>query len=136
MEIGGNRWNQVAEEFAAISIRNKWPPRDEESIKSKFKNLKNVRKPTGDPNCLAEVKRAKRIQVEIDKAEAVLNLGETYEEDEFDDDENEEDDEEEVEEAKQEEEEGGGGGVVEEEGGKNAATAVDDGVAATAVWRH
>jgi hypothetical protein len=64
---GGNRWNQVAEEFAAISIRNKWPPRDEESIKRKFKNLKNVRKPTGDPNCPAEVKRAKRIQVELTK---------------------------------------------------------------------
>lgn len=75
---GENRWNLVAEEFATISIRSKWPPRDEESIKSKFKNLKNVRKPTGDPNCPVEVKRAKRIQVEIDKAEAVLNFGDDY----------------------------------------------------------
>ena len=59
---GGNEWELVVEEF------NKKTPaqRDVESCRRKYKSLKNVRKPTGDPDCPDNVKRAKRIQREIE----------------------------------------------------------------------
>ena len=49
----------VADQF------NAGPPperiRDADSLKTKFKNLKNTRKPMGDPSCPSPVRDAKRI---------------------------------------------------------------------------
>jgi len=36
-------------------------------LRNKFKALRSVRKPTGDPDCPPAVKRAKRIQREIEE---------------------------------------------------------------------
>ena len=49
--------------------------RDFESLRNKFKKLKNFPKPTGDPTCPSPVKAAKRIQREIEARAAVTELG-------------------------------------------------------------
>ena len=82
---GIEEWNAVSTEYnisrlqlPALSGR---PERDADSCKTKFKSLKNVRKPTGDPSIPPNVKRAKIIQCSIERKMSALNM---------DDDENEE----------------------------------------------
>mmetsp|Transcript_17369 Transcript_17369/g.25901 ORF Transcript_17369/g.25901 Transcript_17369/m.25901 type:complete len:246 (+) Transcript_17369:309-1046(+) len=45
--------------------------RDMESLRNKFKGLRNKKKSTGDPTCPPEVVRAKRAQREIEKRQSV-----------------------------------------------------------------
>ncbi len=76
---GPNEWCQVA---AAFNLNR--PPlvvsRDEDSLRNKFKALKNVRKPTGDPTCPPDVRRAKRIQKLIEAKVGVAGLDDGVEE--------------------------------------------------------
>jgi hypothetical protein len=64
LPMGGDHWDQVTMEYnkkvSADRIRNA------ESLRKKFKTLRNVKKPTGDPDCPIEVKRAKRAQYSIE----------------------------------------------------------------------
>lgn len=69
---------------------------DAEACKSKFKTLKNTRKPTGDPRCPPNVREAKYIQREIENSAGAV----VYE------DEDEDEVEEELEEGQEEGEEG------------------------------
>jgi hypothetical protein len=50
------------------------PERDYDAIKNKWKALKNIKKPTGDPTCPPLVVRAKRLNKEIEDGVGVLNL--------------------------------------------------------------
>ncbi len=79
LPAGPNEWNQLA---AAFNFNR--PPlivgRDEDSLRNKFKALKNVRKPTGDPTCPPDVKRAKRIQKLIEAKVGVAGLDDGVEE--------------------------------------------------------
>ena len=50
------------------------PERDIEAIRNKFRNLKNVKKPTGDPTCPPLVVRAKRINYDIEAGVGVIDL--------------------------------------------------------------
>lgn len=82
---GANMWMRLAQDYAEIALERGWPLRDEESLRNKFKALKNSPKPTGDPNCPWDVKAAKRLQVMIDQSRDVVGFDE--EEDDGEEDE-------------------------------------------------
>jgi hypothetical protein len=72
-------WDRVAFDYNSKEERSKrrmqaMPVRDVDSIRTKWKALKNCKKPTGDPDCPKEVRRAKRIQREIENGAGVFNL--------------------------------------------------------------
>ena len=48
--------------------------RTHESLKQKFKTLKNSKKPTGDPDCPPEIVRAKRCSRDIEQNMAVADM--------------------------------------------------------------
>ncbi len=50
------------------------PQRDIEAIRNKFRTLKNVKKPTGDPTCPPLVARAKRINYDIEARNGVIDF--------------------------------------------------------------
>ncbi len=63
LPMGPDQWDLLAVEYnQKVHV-----PRDAESLRFKFKTLKNAKKPTGDPTCPEEVKRAKRIYREIER---------------------------------------------------------------------
>jgi hypothetical protein len=73
LPCGGNEWESVSVLYN--SNRLAWmSDRDGESCKTKFKSLKNVKKPTGDPTCPPNVKRAKRIQYQIESKISVATM--------------------------------------------------------------
>ena len=98
---GSNGWTRLAQEYASQALDRKWPLRDEDSLKNKFKALKNSPKPTGDPDCPWDVKLAKRLQREIDASRDVVGFDDEDGEEEIME-EAKEDDEEYVEEDNQE----------------------------------
>lgn len=116
---GPNQWENVALNYnRQLKDPTKFDvvyrQRDVESMKVKFKNLRNMAKPTGDPTCPPDVKRAKRLWREIEEAWEVIGGSEEEgedeleeeDEDEFDEEEGDnDDDEEEMEDAGNEEEE-------------------------------
>lgn len=55
-----------------------WPLRDEASLKLKFLGLKKTRKPTEDPDCLEEVRKAKRVFRMLEARCAVAILHDDY----------------------------------------------------------
>ncbi len=76
---GGYMWNRVTEMYNSKDERNfrnmaDLPYRDLESIRTKWKALKNMKKPTGDPDCPLNVVRAKRIARDIENGAGVFNL--------------------------------------------------------------
>jgi hypothetical protein len=97
LPLGSDQWERVGTEFRAryaITAVNFIPeltrficrfpasqrPRDNESLKLKFKSLRLVRKPTGDPTCPPEVRRAKLIYREIERSSDVIGPVESEEE--------------------------------------------------------
>ncbi len=71
---GGYMWERVADLYNQKTGKFQ-PFRDVDSLKNKFKGLKNTKKPTGDPTCPEYVKRAKRLQQEIELSANVFQLG-------------------------------------------------------------
>jgi hypothetical protein len=77
---GQEMWLRVQEKYNAdIPSDQGFPARDSDSLKNKFKQLRNMSKPTGDPDCPPTVIRAKRISRDIENEMAVTNLGEDEE---------------------------------------------------------
>ena len=94
VQAGMYMWERVEHAYNSKEERLKrhmgsMPVRDVESIRSKWKSLKNSKKPTGDPDCPKEVRRAKRIAWDIETGAGVFNL----DDDEFDDSYSEDDEE-------------------------------------------
>ncbi|KAG3079069.1 hypothetical protein PI125_g20811 [Phytophthora idaei] len=58
LPFGSEQWVGLASAYND-QLPSGWPARDGDSLKRKFMALKNKRKPTGDPDCPSEVKRAK-----------------------------------------------------------------------------
>ncbi|KAF0704366.1 hypothetical protein AaE_014974 [Aphanomyces astaci] len=70
LPMGKNAWTKVEVEFnTAASV---FPHRDAESLKCKYQQLRNNPKPTSDPECPMDVRRAKRIARDIDNKTDVL----------------------------------------------------------------
>jgi hypothetical protein len=62
--MGNADWEQLCILFNRSMVNlvgNNAVPREWESLKTKFKSLRNTKKPTGDPDCPWEVKTAKRL---------------------------------------------------------------------------
>jgi hypothetical protein len=78
---GGYMWERVTKEYNDRKPRGS-ASREMESVRSKFRKFCNEKKPTGDPNCPEHVKRAKRIQHEIDNA---CGVQEMHDDDDSDD---------------------------------------------------
>ena len=57
LPLGSNDWERVQSEYHQ-DLPAGWGKRDVDTIKRKFKALRNIRKPTGDPDCPETVKRA------------------------------------------------------------------------------
>lgn len=80
LPTGELEWESVAAEYNKI-ISAKFPTmsrrmvRDCDSLRNKFKGLRNIRKPTGDPTCPPTVVRAKRIQKAIESRQGVIDFG-------------------------------------------------------------
>eukprot|EP01038_Epipyxis_sp_PR26KG_P017783 gene17783-24817_t len=75
LPLGADHWQEdVATLFntAAQGRDQSAPPRESDSLKTKFKALKNVKKPTGDPDCPPLVRRAKRIYYQIEQRMSVV----------------------------------------------------------------
>jgi hypothetical protein len=94
VHAGSYMWERVEHAYNSKEERLKrhmgsMPVRDVDSIRSKWKSLKNSKKPTGDPDCPKEVRRAKRIAWDIETGTGVFNLDDDdscSEDDEEDDD--------------------------------------------------
>lgn len=79
VHAGMYMWERVANAYNSKEERVKrqmgsMPVRDVDSIRSKWKSLKNSKKPTGEPDCPKEVRRAKRIFREIETGAGVFNM--------------------------------------------------------------
>jgi hypothetical protein len=72
--MGEYQWQRVAVEYNISrlvgTMKHSW-----ESCRTKFKYLKNMKKPTCDPSCPWEVKEAKRIYRDIEGKMAVAEIG-------------------------------------------------------------
>jgi len=64
LPIGNDEWDTVRREHL---IKFPGQARDINSLRRKYNQLSHKRVPTDDPNCLPEVKRAKRIRIDIRK---------------------------------------------------------------------
>ncbi|OWZ14745.1 hypothetical protein PHMEG_00011726, partial [Phytophthora megakarya] len=73
LPFGSEQWASIASSYNA-QLPSGWPERDGDSLKRKFMSLKNKRKPTGDPDCPSEVKRAKVAFRRIEARCAVSSL--------------------------------------------------------------
>jgi len=65
LPIGEEMWKQVIDMFEPLRREHNFAPRSVESYRSKFKKLKNSKKPTGSATVPEVVRRAKRISGEI-----------------------------------------------------------------------
>ena len=81
---GDNEWQLVADDYNTSRPRE-FPEREKDSLRNKFKTLRNVRKPTGDPTIPAAVRRAKQIQRRIEDRIAVETADDGVNHNEFDD---------------------------------------------------
>lgn len=75
-------WDQVCEKYNSKQERDfrglsDIPYRDVDAIRTKWKSLKNCKKPTGEPDCPPNVVRAKRIAREIENGSSVFQNGNT-----------------------------------------------------------
>ena len=71
LPTGGDQWIRLTAEY---QIRT-GVSRDEESLKERFKKLRNSKKPTGDPDCPPNIRKAKQVWREILSKMAVQDMG-------------------------------------------------------------
>ncbi|CAD6905769.1 unnamed protein product [Tilletia controversa] len=74
--FGANHWEEVAASYNARALKKGHGERKTKNLKDKFGSLCKVKKPTGDPTCPADVKRAKRLMREIQGLNAIGNTEE------------------------------------------------------------
>ena len=85
LPLGGNEWDTLSLQYNVRRAMDlQWAPeRDPDSCRTKFKTLKNVKKPTGDPTCPPNVRKAKRIRratdnelpmASIERVRCLMNL--------------------------------------------------------------
>ncbi|KAI9997858.1 hypothetical protein PInf_002115 [Phytophthora infestans] len=73
LSLGSAQWDDVHYAYNRNLPAEK-PQRDSESLRRKFYALKNAKKPTGDPSCPPEIRRAKHVFREIEDKCSVLQL--------------------------------------------------------------
>ena len=80
MPMGQECWLKVLDKFNHEVPMERW--RDKEGIQRRFNTLWRKRKPTGDPDCPPEVRRAKRLNYKIQEKSGMAVYG-TQKENEF-----------------------------------------------------
>ncbi|KAI9990531.1 hypothetical protein PInf_018085 [Phytophthora infestans] len=73
LPLGSAQWDDVHYAYNR-NLPAEWPQRDSDSLRRKFYALKNAKKPTGDPSCPPEIRRAKHVFREIEGKCSVLQL--------------------------------------------------------------
>lgn len=71
LPLGANEWENVQLHYTRL-MPSSFAVRQTDSIKRKYMELKNRKKPTGDPDCPVEVVRAKRIFRKIESRGGVI----------------------------------------------------------------
>ena len=75
LPIGSDMWENVTTKFNAWAKNNGRPLRDKASLIQKFNKLSKHKKPTGDPDCPPDVKRAKRALRRAEQNADVVEMG-------------------------------------------------------------
>jgi hypothetical protein len=76
LPLGQEDWMDLAPAFNRRMVGTNRPERDWESIRQKHRWLRNTSKPTGDPDCRPEIKRAKDAQRAIEQRACTLEENE------------------------------------------------------------
>ena len=76
LPTGQYQWERVAVEYNERTREN----RPADSLKKKFKQLKNVSKPSGKPNIRSEIERAKKIAQDMENAMGVVDCDDDHDE--------------------------------------------------------
>ncbi len=82
LPVGMNAWTALTDHYNGLDKPDSYPPRNVESLRGKFKKLRNVKKPTGDPTCPEEVRWAKRLSRSIEQKQDITD----FDDDDFDED--------------------------------------------------
>ena len=72
--LGADQWQNVADRYNRGAASRERAQRDADSLRKKFNGLCRHKKPTGDPQCPPLVKRAKRIQRDIEESANVNEI--------------------------------------------------------------
>ena len=75
LPIGQPQWDDVASRYAAQFPRE--GGRNADALRKVFKRLSSSTKPTGDPNCPLDIKRAKRINRMIVERSHLHTMGDS-----------------------------------------------------------
>lgn len=80
---GFDEWNEISMKYNAHFGGKAGENRSGEDLKNKFKALKAIKKPTGDPSCPPDVRRAKQLQkaLEVRMDVQALDSGDEIDED-------------------------------------------------------
>ncbi|KAJ6453365.1 hypothetical protein C8R45DRAFT_633831 [Mycena sanguinolenta] len=77
LPLAGNGWKKLTKDHNTWADKHDRPLRDAKSLEAKFKQLVKTRKPTGDPDCSPEVKRAKAIDRKISERVGTRDIGDS-----------------------------------------------------------
>lgn len=82
--IGKNDWSRVTTEYNKYAVEKDRSTRDLEGLRIKFDRLAATKKPTGDPSCPENVRRAKRISHDIYNLAYAATVGDSGEDEDED----------------------------------------------------
>jgi len=75
LPLGKNHWVDVTSRYSRWAAQNGHPARDHDSLMDKFRKLSYTKKPTGDPLCPADVRKAKHLAQDILAKAQAVSLG-------------------------------------------------------------
>ncbi|KAK9322080.1 hypothetical protein V1517DRAFT_308364 [Lipomyces orientalis] len=73
--VGPAKWEQVVELYEEYCVQSNRNSRDATAIRRKFSQMVNLPKPTGDPDCPPDVRRAKQLNRTINESLEMAGLG-------------------------------------------------------------
>ncbi|KAJ7747550.1 hypothetical protein B0H16DRAFT_1850831 [Mycena metata] len=77
LPTGPKAWDHLSKAFNRWAVRNGDPERPGKSVENRYKHLLKHKKPTGDPHCPDEVKRAHRIEALINQSADTRELSDS-----------------------------------------------------------
>ncbi|KAJ7747300.1 hypothetical protein B0H16DRAFT_1726071 [Mycena metata] len=77
LPTGPKAWDHLTKAFNRWAVRNGEPERPGKSVENRYKHLLKHKKPTGDPHCPDEVKRAHRIEALINQSADTRELSDS-----------------------------------------------------------
>ncbi|KAJ7735310.1 hypothetical protein B0H16DRAFT_1731329 [Mycena metata] len=77
LPTGPKAWDHLTKAFNRWAVRNSEPEHPGKLVENRYKHLLKHKKPTGDPHCPDEVKRAHRIEVLINQSADTRELSDS-----------------------------------------------------------